>query len=94
MEKIVITRHPALVEYLREIGMIDESTAVSPHVNSPEEIAGKHVIGPCPLRLAAHAEQITEIPLTMPAELRGVELTLEQMRQYVGEPATYTVRRV
>jgi len=50
---IVVTRHLALVEYLREQGLIDEDTDVVAHVTDPEQIRGLHVIGPVPLHLAA-----------------------------------------
>jgi putative CRISPR-associated protein (TIGR02620 family) len=55
-------------------------------------VEGKHVIGVLPLRLASLAASITEIPLDIPAELRGQELTIEQVRQYAGEPVRYFVR--
>lgn len=91
--KIVVTRHEALVAYLREIRLIDETTPVVAHAD-PVQIVRQHVIGVLPLWLAALAEFVTEIPLDLPPELRGVELTLEQVRQYAGEPATYRVERI
>lgn len=36
----------------------------------------------------------TEVPLDLPPELRGKELTLEAMRQYAGDPVTYKVARI
>jgi len=62
------------------------------HVTDPEQIRGLHVIGPVPLHLAAEAESVVHIPLDIPPELRGVELTLEQVRQFAGPPVEYTVR--
>ena len=91
MDHIVVTRHPALVEYLVEAGYISASTEVVSHA-CEETVAGKHVFGALPLRLAAKAASITEIPLDLPAHLRGVELTLEQVRQYAGKPTTYVVK--
>jgi len=90
METIVVTRHEALVKYLREIGLIDENTPVIAHA-TPEQVRGKHVIGVLPLHLAALVAQVTEVPLRVPPELRGQELTLEQIRKYAGEPQTYQV---
>lgn len=91
MEAVVVTRHPALVEYLREIGVkiekvIDRAT--------PEEVRGRHVYGVLPLHLAAEARLVTTVPLDVPAELRGQELTLEQVRQFAGAPRTYEVNWV
>lgn len=92
MREIVITRHPALVAYLQEIGMVDDGVRVITHA-TPADVRGKHVIGVLPLRLAALAASVTEVTLDIPAELRGQELTLDQIRQYAGEPATYVVAR-
>lgn len=89
---IVITRHKALIEYLREIGLVDNRTQISTHCNDVEEIRGRTVIGPLPLHLAAEAASIVNIPLQIPQEMRGKELTLEQVREFAGEPQEYTVR--
>ena len=90
---VVVTRHPALLEYLQELGMTTAETAVISHA-SPEAIRGLHVCGVLPHSLSALTESFTEIPLSIPPELRGVELTLTQLRQYAGAPATYHVEVV
>ena len=79
METIVVTRHPALVEYLTEIGLLPNGVTVLIHV-TPEDVVGKHVIGVLPLHLAALAD-------------RGVELDLARMREIAGDPVTYRVTR-
>ena len=88
---VVITRHPALRWYLIEQGMIDDADVLLEHAGAGD-VEGKHVIGVLPLRLASLAASITEVPLDIPAELRGQELTIEQVRQYAGEPVRYFVR--
>lgn len=95
MKKIdlVVTRHPGLVEYLRELGLATEEVVVVSHA-TPETVAGKRVCGVLPHNLSCLCESFTEVPLTLPAELRGKELTLEQVRRYAGKPVTYTVRIV
>jgi len=93
MSELIVTRHPALVELLQEWGIIEGEPKVIAHA-TPEEVAGRHVIGVLPLRLAALAASITEVSLSLPVEMRGRELTLEELRQYAGEPRTYTVREV
>jgi hypothetical protein len=90
METVVVTRHAALVDYLKETGLCPVGTPVIEHA-SPEAITGKHVIGILPLSLAALAAKVTVVPLSLPPELRGVELTIEQVRQYAGSPETYRV---
>lgn len=90
---LVVTRHPALIDYLREINLINAETPVLEHV-SVEDIRDKNVIGVFPLHLASMAKTVTEIPLDLPQELRGQELTLEQVRQYAGAPVAYKVTKI
>lgn len=90
---VVVTRHHGLIEYLLEIGMADSYTEVISHATA-EAVAGKHVCGVLPHSLSCLTEYFTEVPLALPPELRGVELTLEQVRQYAGRPVTYKVTKV
>jgi len=90
MSKVMITRHPALVDYAREIGIIDESTPVLTHV-SAEDVRGKDVIGVLPLHLAAEAASVTEIPLALTPEDRGKELSIDRLRSLAGDPRTFVV---
>lgn len=94
LQKVVVTRHNALVDYMREIGLIDETTPVYQHVRA-SMIEGKHVLGALPLHLMAVAAKVTVIPLrNLPYHLRGQELSLEEVRMYAGPPVTYEVREV
>jgi putative CRISPR-associated protein (TIGR02620 family) len=96
MSKLVVTRHPALVDYLRERGTIPTSpddVQVLSHAD-PIDVAGRDVIGVLPLHLAASAKTITEVPLSLPPELRGHEITIDQVREYAGSPTTYVVEQV
>jgi len=88
---VVITRHPALVDLLHERGIINGEEPVIEHA-SPDQVQGKHVIGVLPLSLAAQAESVTEVPLSLTPEDRGKELDLERLRQIAGSPRTYVVR--
>ena len=90
---VVVTRHAALVEYLTELGVVPAGTEVVTHA-TVEQVRGRHVFGVLPLHLAAEAASVTEVTLRVPAELRGVELTLEQVRQFAGPLTTYKVSRV
>lgn len=90
---VVVTRHPALVEYLTELGVVPAGTEVVTHATA-EQVRGRHVFGVLPLHLAAEAASVTEVTLRVPAELRGVELTLEQVRQFAGPLVEYKVYRV
>jgi len=90
-ESIVVTRHPALVQYLIELGLVPEGTPVVAHATAGD-VKGKDVYGVLPLRLAVHARRVVEVPLDIPAELRGKELSLEQVKKYAGEPRAYVVQ--
>lgn len=91
--ELIVTRHSGLVEYLREIGLADEETTVVSHATS-DVVRGKRVCGVLPHSLSCLCRTFTEIPLNLPAELRGVELSLDQVRQYAGDPVTYRINRV
>jgi len=90
MEPLIVTRHLALVELLRERGLVAEGVEVLAHA-TPEQIRGRHVFGVLPLALAAEAESVTEIPLRLTPEQRGQELSLATLRQIAEEAVTYRV---
>ena len=87
---LVVTRHLALVEYLIETGIISKQqaeTSIKEHVTA-EDVAGKWVIGVLPPHLQTGVAIFTNLPMFIPTELRGVELNLEQVRQY-AQPAVH-----
>lgn len=90
---VVVTRHPALVAYLREQGVIGADARIVSHAE-PEDVRGQHVIGILPLHLAALAESVTEVELNVPPEVRGRELTLADVRQYARTIRRYRVREL
>jgi len=90
---VVVTRHPALVDLLRELGMVADGVQVLTHA-SAEDVAGKHVAGVLPHSLSCLCETFTEVPLKLTPELRGKELDLETLRSIAGEPVTYRVTRL
>ena len=95
MKKIdlVVTRHAGLVSYLKSEGIIDDATAVTPHA-TPDNVRGRNVLGVLPHSLSCLCDTFTEVPLNLPADMRGKELTAEDVRQFAGQPVTYTVRVV
>lgn len=90
---VVVTRHKALVEFLIKRKIIGADTPIISHATE-KDVLGKDVIGVLPLRLAALAASVTEVPMDIPAELRGQELSLEQVEAFSGEPVKYTVQGV
>ena len=91
-EKVVVTRHPGLIEHLRKEGLVHGDIRVIEHA-SIEDVRGKHVFGVLPLWLAAEAMSVTEVTLNLPPEARGRELTLAEVQRYMTGCTTYVVRR-
>ncbi len=89
METVIVTRHAALVEVLAEDFGI--TGRVLPHATEAD-IVGKCVVGVLPLHLAAKAAKVGSIVLDLPAELRGMELTAEQVRKYATNLEWFVVR--
>jgi len=96
MEKkisLIVTRHAGLVDYLKQEGIVEDDVEVITHA-TPKAVQGKHVLGVLPHSLSCLTKSFTEIPLKLPAELRGKELTANDVRQFAGKPVTYKVERV
>lgn len=93
MSTLIITRHAALVQYLVAKGYVPADATVVSHA-SPEVVTGQDVWGVLPHSLSCLCNTFTEVPLDLPVNKRGVELSLEDMYQYAGEPVTYTVRKI
>jgi putative CRISPR-associated protein (TIGR02620 family) len=94
MKTLVVTRHQGMVDFLREEGHITEGNfEVVAHV-SPEEVEGREVIGVLPLHLASLCRRVGMVPLNLPPELRGVELTSEQVREHAEAFAWFEVSRL
>jgi len=90
--KVVVTRHRALIEHLINIGLVDSGDTILEHA-TPEDVEGKDVIGVLPLSLAALANSVTEVPMNLPANLRGKELSLQEVEMFSGRPVKYVVNR-
>lgn len=90
---IIITRHPGLVEVLHELA---PETIGAPILDraEPAQIAGKHVYGVLPLTLAGLASKVTNVTLNVPQELRGTELSADQVREFMTELETFVVTKV
>ena len=91
MDTIVVTRHRALVTLLRKWKVVTGDVQVYQHVTE-QDVAGKHVIGVLPIWLAASAASYTEVPVRAPREMRGVELSLDELRLYARQPVTYHIQ--
>ncbi len=93
MEKLVVTRYKSLVEYLKELGLIDEDTKILTRAEI-KDVKGNHVLGVLPYWLSSHAAKYTEIQIRVPSERKGKELSLEEVQFYSLEPKTYTIKEI
>ena len=90
----VITRHKALVDYLLDKDIIKEGEyKLSEHADY-KDVEGQDVIGVLPLQLASYAKSVTEVPLKLTPEMRGKELTFDEVENVAQEPVQYIVREV
>lgn len=72
---VIVTRHAGAVEWLRRHGVEGEVVAQA----DAATVAGRVVVGALPLHLAALAAEVVAIDMNLPPNLRGVDLTPEQM---------------
>jgi putative CRISPR-associated protein (TIGR02620 family) len=92
VDPIIVTRHAGLVAWLAARGITGD---VISHVTSPDQVSGRVVYGVLPLHLAAEAEEVVVVDMPrLPAELRGVDLTPEQMEEAGATLARYRVERL
>lgn len=87
---LIVTRHPALKDYLIERGVADAATPVLPHAGI-DDVQGKAVAGVLPLHLAAACSSLTTVELALPLEMRGKELSLDDMRKYCKGLRTFII---
>lgn len=90
----VITRHKALLAYLLDKDIIKEGEYKIIEYADYKDVEGQDVIGVLPLQLASYAKSVTEVPLKLTPEMRGKELTFEEVEKIVQEPVQYIVREV
>ena len=90
----VITRHKALLAYLLDKDIIKEGEYKLIEHADYKDVEGQDVIGVLPLQLASYAKSVTEVPLKLTPEMRGKELTFEEVEKVAEKPVQYIVREV
>ena len=90
----VITRHKALLAYLLDKDIIKEGEYKLIEHADYKDVEGQDVIGVLPLQLASYAKSVTEVPLKLTPEMRGKELTFEEVEKVADKPVQYIVREV
>jgi len=88
--KVIVTKHQALAQYIIEQGFADKDTPILDSV-SADNIREKDVLGVLPIRLAQFTRTYTEFPIELPKSARGKELTIEQVREFAKKPIVYMV---
>ena len=87
-DTIIVTRHPGLVEWLKERGITGK---VQRYVTE-KQVRGKHIIGEIPAHVAKNAFCMTEIIWSDPYRMFGPEgLTYEDVVKLKPELFTYVV---
>lgn len=89
--KILVTRHPALVEYFSNMGITFDK--VITHATA-EDVTGNDVYGVLPLHLASLANTVATVDMDLPAEMRGKELSLTDIETYFTGMSTYQVKKI
>lgn len=90
----VITRHKALLVYLLDKDIIKDGEYKLIEHADYKDVEGQDVIGVLPLQLASYAKSLTEVPLKLTPEMRGKELTFEEVEKVAEKPVQYIVREV
>lgn len=93
-KQLIVTRHKALVAYLLDKNIIKEGEYKLIEHADYKDVEGQDVIGVLPLQLASYAKSVTEIPLKLTPEMRGKELTFDEVEQIADKPVQYIVREV
>lgn len=86
-DTIIVTRHNGLVDWLSRHGITGKVIASA----TADDVTGKHVIGALPLHLASLADRVTTVDYTCPMELRGKDLTAQQLDELGAVLNTYKV---
>jgi len=89
---LVVTRHQGLVDLARRMGLATDGCPVLAHA-SADDVRGKVVLGVLPLHLAAEAKAVVSIDLDLPLDLRGKDLSADEMLPHVMGVSVYRVTR-
>ena len=87
---VIVSRHIGLVQHLADIGIGGPGTLILEHATA-DDVRGQNVAGVLPLHMAALCRRYVEVPLNLPPELRGQELSADQVAQYAGAPVEYQI---
>lgn len=89
-QTLIVTRHQGLVDWLASRGITGDVMASV----TPDDVRGKHVIGVLPLHIAAVADKVTTVSFQCPPDLRGKDLSPDQLDQLGAVLATFKVSQI
>ena len=92
MRKIIVSRHPAAIEFVRAERPDFQDAEVLASA-SPDDVRGAHVVGNLPMSLAALCARYEAIEFSGPPP-RGAEYGLNEMRAAGARVVEYRVRQV
>lgn len=92
MKKLIVTRHPAAIEFIRQNLLDFQNAEVLIGNVTPDQIRGAHVAGVLPLHLAAVADRVSTIVFDNPP--RGNEYSLDDMIAAGARIETFVVRPI
>ena len=81
-------------QFLLDLGIITPGNYDVVDRATKKMVVDKHVIGNLPLHLAARCHTITSVAMSVPLEMRGRELTLDELREVYRSVHTYRVEEV
>ena len=81
IETLIISRHAGAMGWIQKHHPEFAECELITHA-SPEILKGKRVIGILPIQLAVLATEFWNLSLNVPANMRGKELTIEDMEKF------------
>ncbi len=92
---VIISRHDAFVEFLKMKGILHGDEQVISHVSNPDVIDGKVVItSGLPMHLAAKARCVIVVSMNIPPEMRGKEMSVDDMEKFFVGIDAFKVERI
>lgn len=93
MEKLIVTKHPAIERYLKRRGIVPEDTPVISYIG-PEYAIGKWLYGSVPLNVAAAAYRFTEVKVTLPRSIPLENMSDEKIESCIKYVKTFQVKEI
>ena len=92
MKRVIVSRHPAAVEFIRRsLGAVEWDEAPVLASATAEDVDGAIVAGNLPLHLAALAAEVIAVEFDSGSAPRGTEYTLEDMEASGARLVRYRV---